>query len=43
VRYHEMKLEGVIPENPNPAIELPADYGVVRDRMLREIDLRFGA
>jgi hypothetical protein len=32
-----------VPSWSNPAIELPADYGAVRDRMLREIDLRFGA
>jgi len=43
VRYHEMRLAGVESQHPNPAIELPAAYGAVRDRMLREIDLRFGA
>lgn len=42
VRYHEMRLEGIVSENPNPQIELPADYEQVRDRMLREIELRFG-
>ena len=26
----------------NPPIELPAKYEVVRDRMLSEIELRFG-
>jgi threonine synthase len=41
VRYHEMRLEGIEPSDPNPPIELAADYGVVRDRMLREIELRF--
>jgi threonine synthase len=41
VRYHEMRLEDVESGDPNPPIELPADYGVVRDRMLREIELRF--
>ncbi len=41
VKYHEMRLEGLIPEHPNPAIELPADYDTVRTRMLREIELRF--
>ena len=43
VRYHEMKLEGVESALPNPEIPLPADYAVVRDRMLKEIDLRFGS
>ena len=42
VDYHRMQLEGIVSENPNPPIELEADYGAVRDRMLREIDLRFG-
>jgi threonine synthase len=40
VRYHELRLEGIESRDPNPPIELPADYGVVRDRMLREIDRR---
>jgi threonine synthase len=40
--YHSMQLEGITPERPNPPIELPADYGRVRDQMLREIELRFG-
>jgi threonine synthase len=43
VRYHEMRLEGIASTWPNPAIELPADYAAVRERMLREIELRFGA
>ncbi|MDH3686178.1 MAG: threonine synthase [Myxococcales bacterium] len=43
VRYHAMELEGVDSQGANPQIELPADYGVVRDRLLREIDLRFPA
>jgi len=43
VRYHEMRLAGVESQHPNPPIELSAEYGSVRDRMLREIDLRFGA
>ena len=42
VRYHEMTLAGIESQNPNPAIELPADYDIVRDHMLREIDRRFG-
>jgi threonine synthase len=41
VRYHEMRLEGVVPEHPNPPLELPPDYGRVRDAMLREIERRF--
>jgi threonine synthase len=41
VRYHEMRLEDIEPSHPNPPIELPADYGVVRERMLREIERRF--
>ncbi|MCP5056261.1 MAG: threonine synthase [bacterium] len=41
VAYHEMKLANVESERPNPSIELPADYGQVRDRMLKEIELRF--
>jgi threonine synthase len=41
VRYHELRLEGIESQVPNPPIELPADYGVVRERMLREIERRF--
>ena len=33
--YHSMELDGIVSEHPNPPIELDADYGVVRDRMLR--------
>jgi threonine synthase len=40
--YHAMKLEGIVAEHPNPPIELAADYQTVRDRMLGEIDQRFG-
>jgi len=43
VRYHEMTLPGIESQNPNPTIDLPADYGTVRDCMLREIDRRFGS
>jgi threonine synthase len=43
VKYHEMRIDGVESQRPNPAIELPASYEKVRDRMLREIELRFGA
>jgi threonine synthase len=42
VRYHEMQLEGIVSEHPNPPIEMPPEYDAVRDRMLREIDQRFG-
>jgi threonine synthase len=41
LRYHELRLEGIESRDPNPPIELPADYAVVRDRMLREIERRF--
>jgi threonine synthase len=40
--YHSMELEGIVSEHPNPPIEMASDYPQVRDRMLREIDLRFG-
>jgi threonine synthase len=43
VKYHEMQLDGIESQDPNPAIELPASYQQVRDRMLREIELRFDA
>ncbi len=39
--YHQMQVSGMIPELANPPIELPADYGTVRDQMRREIDRRF--
>jgi threonine synthase len=41
VQYHEMRLPGVESQLANPPIELPADYGAVRDRMLSEIERRF--
>ena len=41
LNYHRMSLDGIVPDNPNPTIELAADYATVRDRMQREIDLRF--
>jgi threonine synthase len=41
VRYHEMSLEGIESQLPNPPIELPARYETVRDEMLRQIDERF--
>jgi threonine synthase len=40
VKYHEMALAGVESRFPNPPIELPARYATVRDRMLREIEVR---
>jgi threonine synthase len=43
VDYHAMQLEGIVSENPNPPIELAADYETVRSQMLREIDRRFGS
>jgi threonine synthase len=43
LRYHEMRLEGIASEMPNPPIELPADYERVRGAMLREIERRFPA
>jgi threonine synthase len=42
VDYHRMQLEGIVPDNPNPPIELPADYETVRSRMWQEIESRFG-
>jgi len=42
VRYHEMRLQDVTSNWANPAIELPARYDAVRDRMMREIELRSG-
>jgi threonine synthase len=41
VRYHQMELEGVESQIPNPPIELPAKYEKVRDEMLRQIEQRF--
>ena len=40
IRYHEARLVDVEPQLSNPPIELAADYDQVRDRMLREIELR---
>ena len=40
LRYHRFELEGIEPEVANPPIELAADYDVVRDRLLREIEAR---
>jgi hypothetical protein len=35
-----MTVADMVPDHPNPPIELPADYQQVRDRMLSEIDRR---
>ena len=43
VKYHEMRLEDVESQLPNPPIELPARYETVRDEMLRQIERRFGS
>jgi threonine synthase len=43
VRYHEMRLEGIESQRPNPVIEVPANYDAVRDEMLREVERRFGS
>ncbi len=40
LNYHNMAVADVVPEHPNPPSELPADYQEVRDRMMREIELR---
>ncbi|MEE9609484.1 MAG: threonine synthase [Myxococcota bacterium] len=42
LKYHEMRLDGIGSDLPNPPIELPARYQAVRDEMLRQIDRRFG-
>jgi threonine synthase len=42
LKYHEMRIDGVESQWPNPPIELDAKYGLVRDAMLREIERRFG-
>jgi threonine synthase len=42
VQYHEMQLDGIESQLPNPPIELPAQYSAVRDEMLRQIEQRFG-
>ena len=42
LRYHEMELEGIVPEHANPPVELPADYQTVSDELHRQIDARFG-
>lgn len=35
VRYHESQIEGVVSNNKNPAVLLPADYGQVVDALHR--------
>jgi len=42
LQYHEMRLADVVPEHANPPVELPADYGTVRDELMRQIETRFG-
>jgi threonine synthase len=42
VRYHARQLEGIGSQYGNEPIELPADYGQVRDALFREIETRFG-
>ncbi len=41
VKYHEMRLDDIEPQRPNPPIALPARYETVRDEMLRQIERRF--
>jgi threonine synthase len=33
VDYHNQKLENVLEQYPNPPLELPADYEVVREKI----------
>ncbi|MFT5442749.1 MAG: threonine synthase [Myxococcota bacterium] len=40
LNYHNMKVADFVPDHPNPPIELAADYQLVRDKMLSEIDRR---
>jgi len=40
VRYHQLELEGIESQLPNPPIELPACYETVRDEMLRQVERR---
>jgi threonine synthase len=41
VNYHELRLDGIESQVPNPPIEMPASYAAVRDELLRQIDRRF--
>jgi len=41
VKYHELRIEGIESQLPNPTIQLPARYETVRDEMLRQIERRF--
>jgi threonine synthase len=43
VNYHNLGLDGIESQVPNPPIEMPARYDTVRDELLRQIDRRFGA
>ncbi|HXV36354.1 MAG TPA: pyridoxal-phosphate dependent enzyme, partial [Myxococcota bacterium] len=40
VKYHRKELAGIDSLNANPPIELPADYAIVRDEMLRQVEQR---
>jgi threonine synthase len=42
VNYHELKLEGIESQLPNPPIEMRASYDAVRSELMRQIDRRFG-
>ena len=39
-RYHTAQLDGVRTRLANPPIEVPADYGTVRDTLMRALDAR---
>jgi threonine synthase len=39
-RYHAGQLEGVTPRYANEIVELPNDYGAVRETVLRKLDQR---
>jgi threonine synthase len=41
VKYHELRLDGIESQRPNPPIVLPARYETVRDEMVRQIERRF--
>jgi len=42
VKYHTRALSGFESQVPNPPVELPARYDVVRDELMRQIEARFG-
>jgi len=39
LQYHQNQLAGITPRLANLPIELPADYGAVRDRLFKELDV----